>query len=129
MAIRPRDTALRRSFGGRLVEADHGEPGLLQPRERAGDVRDDGVRQMLQGPGGGADGRGGDAGRTPGAGDERCGTGRLGRPRRGPEVLRIGDPVQDDDEGVGREREGREVALASGRRPARAPVVRATTPR
>src|SRR5512132_4155216 len=91
---------------GALVETNHREPGVLEPLEPARDVRDPRVGEVQERAGRSADRGRGDVGRPAGAGDEHRRAGGLRRARRGAEVLRVDDPVEDHDQIVGAERPG-----------------------
>ena len=94
-----------------MVQTDHEEATTLQALERGRDIGDPSDREMQhrsrRGPQRGRRQRGGPSFPS----DEHGGAGGLRGPTTRPEVLRVHDPVEHDDDGVFGEREGREAAL------------------
>ena len=118
IATRPADRARRRDRARPRRRAPPRRTRVLQPSDRAADVGHPRVREDAAARRRGAD-RGGRHVRRPmDARHEHGGAGGLRGPRRGAEVLGIGDAVQDHHDRVVREGVVREVALARAAPPA-----------
>src|SRR5205823_4710878 len=84
----------------RVIEAEDPERTLLEAVERATDVRDPGKGKVKEGAGRRADRGRSDRRRTAFPEDEGRRSRSLGGAGTRPQILRIGDAVQDDDERV-----------------------------
>ena len=94
------------SLNGTGVEADRPQSGLAQAGQGAGNTGDGGDREVLGRPRRRLEGGRGERGGAATAGDQAGGAGRHRAAHDRPEVVRVGDAVEDDDERAGPVRGG-----------------------